>query len=52
MKKLYTLCKSTTTLDLQTVILVLSYLNMWKVYLLVYIVVFILFSLFCIGQLS
>ena len=34
MKKLNTLCKSTTTLDLQTVILVLSYLNIWKVYLL------------------
>ena len=45
MKKFNTLCKSTTTLDVQTVILVLSYLNIWKVCLLVYIVVFIFFSL-------
>ena len=50
MKKLNTLCKSTTTLDLQTVILVLSYLNIWKVYLLVYIVVFILFSCFVLAS--
>ena len=52
MKKIKTLCKSTTTLDLQTVILVLSDLLIWSLFTSIYLVVFILFSLFYIGQIT